>query len=164
MRQVPIARRSIYIYGLRIQSADVDGNWKQYTSPLTNSKYYYNAEHKLVTTADIRNINLHALLEQYNCIQAAKGNEIFMEQSHDNHWFMLELDHEEQSGRVISNSSIGQHYKGLVRHFLAIAHIQRQPKTLQMTSNQTIGPIYTTIHVITNSRAQQTQTPWKYCN
>ena len=116
VHQVPIARRSIYIYGLRIQSADIEGNWKQYTSPLTNSKYYYNAELKLVTTADIRNINLHALLEQYNCIQVVKANEIFMEQSNDNHWFMLELDHEKQSGRVISNSSIGQYYKGFVGH------------------------------------------------
>ena len=89
-----MARRSIYIYGLRIQSADIDGNWKQYTSPLTNSKYYYNADLKLITTVDIQNINLHALLEQYNCIQVAKANEIFMEQSNDNHWFMLELDHE----------------------------------------------------------------------
>ena len=113
VRQLPVACRSIYIYDLRIQSADIDGNWKQYTSPLTNSKYYYNADLKLVTTADIRNI---ALLEQYNRIQVAKANEIFMEQSNDNHWFKLKLDHEEQSGRVISNSSIGQYYKGFVGH------------------------------------------------
>lgn len=84
---------------LRVQGTDIDGKWKQYTSPLTNSKYFYNAEIKLATTVDIRNLNFrHFLLVEYQRI--SKGNhqqETFIEQTDENLWRSLTLDHAEQS-------------------------------------------------------------------
>lgn len=102
---------------LRVQGTDIDGKWKQYTSPLTNSKYFYNAEIKLATTVDIRNLNFrHFLLVEYQRI--SKGNhqqETFIEQTDENLWRSLTLDHAEQSLAVVPSidSDIGW-YSGSV--------------------------------------------------
>ena len=115
---------------LNIQGVDIGGKWNQYTSPLTHLKYFYNAEFKLATTVDIRNVKFrHDLLRLYDSIQVAEENyryETFMEQSDDNDWFILKLDH---AGQLVvssnsSESTIGRYYKSLIGHFPVVTDIQ----------------------------------------
>jgi hypothetical protein len=81
----------------RLKGIDINGDWTQHTCPHRDSKYFHNAELKLVTTEDIQNSDTrHRFLATYR--QIAVGNQphetcVYLQGTKLN---VLVVDHAEQ--------------------------------------------------------------------